>query len=694
MTWVTSEVDKSPAHPALVPFLHSRIGEGRITVFVPRSPEASKPAWLELRGLRPPEAASCGWTFFTFWIIFSCIFSTREQALSHTTLLLDHVKQLGLKRPSATISSAPEHKAHAFTPSYSTSRSTQLSAGTLRLQHYRSKGVQVTDAIISRETNKEDAFTRFSSASIETASVNGVRPPKRSRVELEEEDDDDVLSMSGSAPQDSTYGARETAADLSDVIEMEKPYDFEDAKYIVFESALRELFENCPVCKKHCIVHQRKCGTFVAFSQCCPHCSFTRKWQSQPMKGKIPQGNLELSAAVYFNGGSFKKIKRICSTMNLRVHQYCTYRKHAQQFLQPAVFHKWKVDQHKLLEEIKRKEKVAVIGDMRADSQGDSAKFGSYTIMELEESRVLDIQLVQSNEVGSSVNMEKEGLKRCLDLLESSSVSLDYIVTDRHPQVQNYLREREISHYYDVWHVANGLSKKLDALAKKKDCEIVKKWLPSIKNHLYWTVSSSTTGAEKIAKWTSLMNHIQDVHEHDHPFYPKCLHPVKVSKDRNKWFKPGTLTVKVEKILMNKRILKDVCQLSKKQPMPSLESFHSLILRFAPKNVNFSFIGLLCRLYLAALHQNENGKREQAMAKEKLLWKLGYPKSIKGQTIARPIKTNPTFAYRSDLIQLVLNEVLADPRKFQKELEKVPVPPTISSLHEGPSKKHVVAVQT
>lgn len=92
---------------------------------------------------------------------------------------------------------------------------------------------------------------------------------------------------------------------------MEFPSELEDAKYIVFESALRELFDNCPVCKRHCIVHQRRCGTLVAFPQDCPHCLLTRKWQSQPMKGKIPQGNLELSAAVYFNGGSFTKIERV-----------------------------------------------------------------------------------------------------------------------------------------------------------------------------------------------------------------------------------------------------------------------------------------------------------------------------------------------------------------------------------------------
>ena len=52
--------------------------------------------------------------------------------------------------------------------------------------------------------------------------------------------------------------------------------------------------------------------------------------------------------------------------------------------------------------------------------------------------------------------MEKEGLKRCLDHLEANGFKADYIVTDRHPQIQKYLRERNITQFYDVWHFEKG----------------------------------------------------------------------------------------------------------------------------------------------------------------------------------------------------------------------------------------------
>ena len=89
----------------------------------------------------------------------------------------------------------------------------------------------------------------------------------------------------------------------------------------------------------------------------------------------------------------------------------------------------------------------------------------------------------------------------------------------------------------------SGLSKKLTALGKEKECELVKRWIPSIKNHIYWTASTSTTKEEKLAKWKSVLNHIQDVHIHDDPLYPKCLHPIKVTTDKAKWFQPGSLLV-------------------------------------------------------------------------------------------------------------------------------------------------------
>lgn len=65
---------------------------------------------------------------------------------------------------------------------------------------------------------------------------------------------------------------------------------------------------------------------------------------------------------------------------------------------------------------------------------------------------------LQSNEVGGSYHMEREGLVRGLRFLEQHDVTTSVLVTDRHPGIRKWIRENRSSclHLYDVWHVAKG----------------------------------------------------------------------------------------------------------------------------------------------------------------------------------------------------------------------------------------------
>ncbi|KAJ8346452.1 hypothetical protein SKAU_G00278530 [Synaphobranchus kaupii] len=63
---------------------------------------------------------------------------------------------------------------------------------------------------------------------------------------------------------------------------------------------------------------------------------------------------------------------------------------------------------------------------------------------------------------------------------------------------------------------------------------------------------------------------------------------------------------------MAPKLLKDIEMMSADFQTSSLESFHSVILKFASKSVAFSFLGMLCRTQLAAMHYNENSKQLQA----------------------------------------------------------------------------------
>lgn len=82
-------------------------------------------------------------------------------------------------------------------------------------------------------------------------------------------------------------------------------------KYLVYESSLMELFSVCPVCTWACDVKTSQMGTFLSVEQQCTHCEHRRRWNSQPLLGSTPAGNLHLSAAVYLSGASFVKIEKV-----------------------------------------------------------------------------------------------------------------------------------------------------------------------------------------------------------------------------------------------------------------------------------------------------------------------------------------------------------------------------------------------
>lgn len=83
-----------------------------------------------------------------------------------------------------------------------------------------------------------------------------------------------------------------------------------------------------------------------------------------------------------------------------------------------------------------------------------------------------------------------------------------------------------------------GVGKKIDELAKQRSCKEVGPWKKSIVNHLYWCGASSSSGKEIVAKWRSVVNHVQDIHEHEGEFQ-RCQHPPLVGDQARQWLKPS-----------------------------------------------------------------------------------------------------------------------------------------------------------
>ena len=98
----------------------------------------------------------------------------------------------------------------------------------------------------------------------------------------------------------------------------------------------------------------------------------------------------------YCVGLSPAKLIRLMDLLNICCTTERSFYRYASDFVQPVIFHMWNQHQSDLLNQMKcNHQEVIVGGDGRADSPGHSAKYGTYTIMDLLANNVLSIQLVQ-----------------------------------------------------------------------------------------------------------------------------------------------------------------------------------------------------------------------------------------------------------------------------------------------------------
>ena len=108
--------------------------------------------------------------------------------------------------------------------------------------------------------------------------------------------------------------------------------------------------------------------------------------------------NLLLSAGILFTGNSYGSV--------------ASYNKTQTSYLFPTTEH-----QAQTLSGARNKEVVAG-GDGGCDSPGHSVKYGTYSRVDTESSKVLYFSLLQVTEVKNSNGMELEGLKLCIDHLQ------------------------------------------------------------------------------------------------------------------------------------------------------------------------------------------------------------------------------------------------------------------------------------
>lgn len=128
--------------------------------------------------------------------------------------------------------------------------------------------------------------------------------------------------------------------------------------------------------------------------------------------------------------------------------------------------------------------------------------------------------------------------------LNGAGLDIKVFVSDRHKGIVKWIRECNpaTTHFFDQWHIAKGVVKKMLAASKAKDCEVIAKWVKAVKNHMYWCSTSTKAGFQSmiLAKWKSLLQHISNEHkEHPDPLFQECAHNDDI--EPRQWIKKGVL---------------------------------------------------------------------------------------------------------------------------------------------------------
>lgn len=114
------------------------------------------------------------------------------------------------------------------------------------------------------------------------------------------------------------------------------------------------------------------------------------------MMKSTPVGNLLLSAAILFAGALPTKTLRVLEFLNCATISLSTYYSHQKCYLHPAISNVWSKHQSDMISVLQAfSEPLSLGGDGRNDSPGHSAKYGSYSFMDLVHNVILDVELVQ-----------------------------------------------------------------------------------------------------------------------------------------------------------------------------------------------------------------------------------------------------------------------------------------------------------
>ena len=213
-------------------------------------------------------------------------------------------------------------------------------------------------------------------------------------------------------------------------------------KCIVFTDTLMSLITslNGSVCKRqNCglpLVYRKwYVGTCLVVSWKCQSGHVGGRWAAQPSCDKIRAGNLTVASALLLSGNSYTKVGLMFNFCNLQYFSSTLFNQYQQLYIIPAINEFWQQHKEQVWNERAGKDTI-LSGDGRNDSPGHSAQYCTYTLADMQDKAILQMNVVDVREAaGKSNNMERIGFERGMDALLTSQIAVKEVVTDGHLEI-------------------------------------------------------------------------------------------------------------------------------------------------------------------------------------------------------------------------------------------------------------------
>ena len=213
-------------------------------------------------------------------------------------------------------------------------------------------------------------------------------------------------------------------------------------KCIVFTDTLLTLLVELhgKVCKRAgcgqvLVYHKAYVGTCLVVNWGCSAGHKGGRWAAQPSCRKIRAGNLLLASALLLSGNSYTKVGLMFRFCKIQYFSKTLFTQYQSLYIAPAVNEFWEQHKQELWEKKSGKE-VILSGDGRNDSPGHSAQYCTYSLADMEDHAILQMNIIDVREAaGKSNNMERIGFERGMDRLLASQMNIKEVVTDGHLEI-------------------------------------------------------------------------------------------------------------------------------------------------------------------------------------------------------------------------------------------------------------------